>query len=97
MSINRIHKHDENGSNCPTFNKLVNNYVNYIYDYYSYKIKIRQKINERREKRRRNIKRVHSHPNSCHLHGCIVPCPPTCTYYQEQRRLRLYGWEEIKL
>tara|TARA_Y100001958_G_scaffold17555_1_gene10704 strand:- start:569 stop:1165 length:597 start_codon:yes stop_codon:yes gene_type:complete len=38
LSINRIHKHDENGSNCPTFNKLVNNYVNYIYDYYSYKI-----------------------------------------------------------
>ena len=71
------------------------NFTKWFY-YYSYKIKIRQKINERREKRR-NIKRVHSHPNSCHLHGCIVPCPPTCTYYQEQRRLRLYGWEEIKL
>lgn len=38
LSINRIHKHDENGSNCPTFNTLIHNYVEYIEEYYSEKI-----------------------------------------------------------
>lgn len=38
LSLHRIHKYDEYGTNCPTFNKLIHNYNDYIEEYYSDKI-----------------------------------------------------------
>lgn len=37
LSFNRIHKNDKNGTNCPTFNRLINNYIEYE-EYYTYNI-----------------------------------------------------------
>ena len=62
----------------------------------------KNKIKRRKEKmdlkqKRRHTRKVHSHPHSCHLGKCITPCPPTCTYYLEKRRQRLYGWAKIEI
>ena len=38
LSVHKIHKHDEIGSNCPTLNTVIHNYVEYIEEYYSDKI-----------------------------------------------------------
>ncbi len=35
LSLYRIVKHDEEGTNCPTFNTLINKYIKYIREYYS--------------------------------------------------------------
>jgi hypothetical protein len=74
---------------------LKENFTKWYY-YYSYKIKVRKTIKERREKRR-NKRKIHSAACSCHMNGCAVPCPVTCKYYIEKRYQRLYGWQEIKL
>jgi len=35
LSLYRIVKHDEEGTNCPTFNTLIKNFIKYIKEYYS--------------------------------------------------------------
>lgn len=35
LSLYRIVKHDEDGTNCPTFHTLINKYIEYIREYYS--------------------------------------------------------------
>ena len=35
LSLYRIVKNDEEGSNCPTFHTLLNKYIKYIREYYS--------------------------------------------------------------
>jgi len=35
LSFNRITKNDKEGTNCPSFNTLINKYIEYIKEYYS--------------------------------------------------------------
>ena len=65
-------------------------------DYCQIRIKRKKEEMELKQKRR-YARKIHSQPHSCHLSNCIAPCPPTCTYYLENRRRRLYGWAKIEI
>lgn len=54
------------------------------------------KKSNRRTKPRKKPRRKLQHCHSCHTSSCAVPCPPTCLYLVEKKRMR-ENWEFIKI